>query len=436
MQITVYPSKPRNNTVVSIGGHKHSFVQILSAAVILKRECTIHNVPKTDDVLILKQIIRNLGGVASFRNHKFYLNPKDIKYKVPSVDLCNKIHGALYFLFALAIRFHRFPLLDTGGCQIGKNKARPNDHLLEILNLFGKTEQLNDVEFSFQPYNKQNIRLNIMRFSDSYFRLSGEKISSATKLAILASLTNKYHKTVIKNPYIKTDVLDLLDFLAKDGHVVSSDKKHITITPKKTKHPANIAFTISDCQSEVFTFITLALVNNIKLILQVNSADNVNRILYNELEALRKMGINIQFQEHQIIIPNNQVIKSKNIVIKQNQIQSDHQPFFALLLLHGDKSATIREEVWQSRFEYAKELCKLGHKIDFDTGRITVHPTKRIKNNKRTVLCTTDTRAAAVLAIAAIKSGKQTVIKHFEHVNRGYEDFIKKLQQIGVNISQ
>ena len=84
---------------------------------------------------------------------------------------------------------------------------------MSILNLFGKTEQLNDVEFSFLPYNKQNIRLNIMRFSDSYFRLSGEKISSATKLAILASLTNKYHKTVIKNPYIKTDVLDLLDFL-------------------------------------------------------------------------------------------------------------------------------------------------------------------------------------------------------------------------------
>ena len=107
-----------------------------------------------------------------------------------------------------------------------------------------------------------------------------------------------------------------------------------------------------------------------------------------------------------------------------------------MLLLHGNKLATIREEVWQSRFDYAKELCKLGHKIDFDTGRITVHPTKRIKNNKRTELYATDTRAAAVLAIAAIKSRKQTVIKHFEHVNRGYEDFIKKLQQIGVNISQ
>ena len=107
-----------------------------------------------------------------------------------------------------------------------------------------------------------------------------------------------------------------------------------------------------------------------------------------------------------------------------------------MLLLHGNKLATIREEVWQSRFEYAKELCKLGYNIDFATAQITVHHTKHIKNNKRTVLCATDTRAAAVLAIAAIKSGKQTVIKHFEHVNRGYEDFIKKLQQIGVNISQ
>ena len=148
------------------------------------------------------------------------------------------------------------------------------------------------------------------------------------------------------------------------------------------------------------------------------------------------MDIEIQFKDEYIIIPSNQKICSKDITIRQNQIQSDHQPFFALLLLHGDKSATIREKVWQSRFEYAKELCKLGYNIDFATGQITVHPTKSVKNNKGTELYATDTRAAAVLAIASIKSGKQTVIKHFEHVNRGYDGFIKKLEQIGAKITQ
>lgn len=435
MNIIISPSTLKDNSTVSISGHKHSFVQIVAAAIILNQRCKITNVPATDDAFILAQLIQDLGGQASFEHNIFCFDPTSMRYKKPNSQLCAKIHGSLYFIFALTIRFNRFVPLKTGGCQIGKGKKRPDSHLIAILKDFGTVSRVNDSEYKFAPNTNKRIKQNILKFSDRRLWLSGEKVSSATKLSMLAALRNP-KDTIIRNYYFRTDVLDLLEFIKLSGATVVRDSQSIKIDTTSIQHKTQIVYRLSDCQSEVITFITLAIMCNIKLTLKLKNTETLCKILQPELKLFNHIGLNLTFRKNAIVIPNNQFIKSARITIKQKGIQSDHQPFLTLLLTKASKRSSVTETVWKSRFLYADELNKLGTRFQIKGNKIIVYPGSITPKTSTICLTATDTRAAAVLVIDALAAQSYIKIKHAEHLNRGYDGFLQKLEYLGANITQ
>lgn len=435
MKIIVSPSTLKDNRTISISGHKHSFVQIIAAAIILNQKCKIINVPATDDTFILAQLIQDLGGQASFEHNIFSFDPTSMRYKKPNPQLCAKIHGSLYFIFALAVRFNRFAPLKTGGCQIGKGQKRPDSHLIAILKDFGTVSRVNDREYKFTPDTNKRIKQNILKFSDRCLWLSGEKVSSATKLSILAALGSP-NGAIIRNYYFRTDVLDLLEFIKLSGAIVVRDSKNIKIDTTGIRHKTQIIYGLSDCQSEVITFITLAIMCNIKLTLKLKHIETLHEILKPELKLFNRIGLNLTFNTNTIIISKNQFIQPVRITIKQKGIQSDHQPFLALLLTKASKRSSITETVWKSRFLYANELNKLGTRFQIKGNKIIILPANVLSSKKSSTLNATDTRAAAVLVIAALASQSNVIIKNAEHLNRGYDGFLQKLEYLGAHITQ
>ena len=69
------------------------------------------------------------------------------------------------------------------------------------------------------PYRKNNI--------------TDPLISGATKTAILMAITAK-GKTIIRHPYMKMDVIDLLEYIKQTGVTVEYDKDKIIIIEKTT----------------------------------------------------------------------------------------------------------------------------------------------------------------------------------------------------------
>ena len=436
MNIVIKPSKLKSDKTIKVLGHKHSFVQLVAATIIFNTKCIIHNVPKTDDTDILCKLIIKLGGKASFKNNTVYLDTKSMKYRRIDDKLCNKIHGALYFIFALAIRFHMFPVVPTGGCNISTQGVRPYNHLIDILNSFGTTKKLNKIEYSWKPCKQTKIVQNIKRFSDSMFRLTGEKVSSATKLCILAAVGTKHTKTIIKNYYFRTDVYDLLNFAKLCGIDIKQTHNRLIINTENKNIPDNMVYILSDCQSEVITFITLAIVNNIKLTIRVTNLDVLQNILHPELKILHKMGVNLVLKNNKIIVPKQKQLSGTEITITHKGIQSDHQPFMTLLLSFANDKSVIKETVWRSRFAYVPELNKLGCSIKRYSNKIIIRPYKHNILQTDINLNATDTRAAAVLCIAAIKSGKTVKITNIDNITRGYDGFIENLIKLGAKVSK
>ena len=77
-----------------------------------------------------------------------------------------------------------------------------------------------------------------------------------------------------------------------------------------------------------------------------------------------------------------------------------------------------------------KDLINSGVECIIQDNKAQIMPSKIISNNYKAY----DLRHGAALIILASIGDKDSIISNFEVILRGYEDIIKKLKKIGVNI--
>lgn len=75
-----------------------------------------------------------------------------------------------------------------------------------------------------------------------------------------------------------------------------------------------------------------------------------------ELTLMEAMGITIRWDEDDLIVYSKKNLKSIDIEVNPMTIQSDHHPFFVLLLLNADRRSVLVEKVWKDRFMYVDRL--------------------------------------------------------------------------------
>lgn len=422
---------------VRVSGYKHATVLLICAAIYAKESIfKINNIPRIEDSLVLKDIINALGGNAKFLEKNilqldsFNMN----SYRVP-VECSKLIHGAVYLIPSLLARFGRVEIGECGGCQIGENTVlgnRPIKHMLQVLEKFGCTFSFkNNMLLGKKSGAFNATTVDIMEFSDSKQMLTGPNVSGATKTAILAAMAVENGKTIIKTPYLKADVIELLEFLKKLGYLIDYDKHQITV--QKQPFLKTIEFSVCADISEIITYITIACYHNISLKINNVESEKMKHYLFAEFHYLDKMGIFCEFNNNNIAISPPNEIKALDIEVTSLGIYSDHQPFFALLLFNAAQPSTIVERVWHSRFSYAKELKKLGVECEVLENSLKIYPSIPFKSNQ--TLNARDLRAAAALLIAALKTPGASYIHGLSHLKRGYEDLLENLIKLNGKIS-
>ena len=129
------------------------------------------------------------------------------------------IHGSMYLCPALSVALGEFTYYGSGGCQIGDNEAnnsRPIQHIMEVLSKFGVHISFAEKCISGKMCPVENIdEIDIMSFSTDAHTLSGPLVGGATKTALILAVNKE--RFVIKNAYLKTDVMDMLRFLDSSG---------------------------------------------------------------------------------------------------------------------------------------------------------------------------------------------------------------------------
>ena len=148
---------------------------------------------------------------------------------------------------------------------------------------------------------------------------------------------------------------------------------------------------------------------------------------------LSEMGVEITEYDEAVLVDATQGnLRVCNIkTMPHPGFPTDCQPQFAVLLATVDGTSTIKESVWDNRYQYVGELVRMGANITVE-GRIAIIEGGELLNSAP--VKATDLRAGAALIIAALCADGETEISNIEYIERGYEEVVEKFRSLGADI--
>jgi UDP-N-acetylglucosamine 1-carboxyvinyltransferase len=110
---------------------------------------------------------------------------------------------------------------------------------------------------------------------------------------------------------------------------------------------------------------------------------------------------------------------------------TDLQAQFMLLTALAKGNSVITENVFENRFMFAAELSRMGADITIEGHHALVRGVDRLQGAP---VSATDLRAGAAIVLAGIAAEGETRVHHIEHIDRGYEDYVGKLSELGAQL--
>lgn len=426
---------------ISVSGAKNVALKALVAACLTEEKIVIKNVPLISDFMVMVAIIRELGGEVNISDHTVTVQMKKFSKEKISLDEGAKIRTSAMFMAPLLARTGTAVIPNPGGCRIG---ARPIDRTIKGIKALGVNVRYNSKDGFFylkkDKSKERECRKIVHKFDKS--------THTGTEIMILAS-TLFNGETILQNAAEEPEIDELINLLiAMGAKIARTGKREITVDGVGRLRGAT--FTIGPDRNEIVTFAVAAIVTKGDVF--VKGAHNVD--LQTFIEELEKVGGGVEKRRDGIRFFYKRVLKCSEITTSfYPGFMTDWQGPWAVLMTQADGESIIHETIYESRFGYVKELRKMGANISFFNPKIK-DPEKiynfnlddrvpdyfhaiRIKGHTKLhngVVEISDLRAGATLVLAALSSEGESVVFGVEHLDRGYEDFEKRLTILGANI--
>jgi len=260
------------------------------------------------------------------------------------------------------------------------------------------------------------------------FRLDFPSVGATENLMMTASLVEG--KTVLKNVAREPEIIALADFLNKGGaKIKGAGSPTITITGVKELN--SVKYSIIPDRIETATFVMAAATTRSDITLK-----NIDKTQIPDLiEVMEKTKIKHEFPQNDIL----KIYASKSqpvpITIKTGPypaFSTDMQPLLMSFLTTVPVKSVITETIFENRFMHVMELNRMDANIDIEGNKAIVNGSNKKLSGAE--VKSTDLRGGAALIIAALSAEGTSVIAGMQHVNRGYENIVKKFKKLGAKI--
>ena len=400
---------------IEISGAKNAAVAMIPAALLVEGVCRIENMPHISDTDMLLTIISELGAKVRFvRNSTVEIDCTNVSFHDAPFDLMRKIRASYYLIGAMLGRFGVSKTTMPGGCNFGE---RPIDQHIKGMEALGADVA---VEHGFVYAAARDGRLH---GSKVYL----DKVSVGATMNIILAAVLASGRTIIENAAREPRIVDLANFLNSMGaDVRGAGTDTVKIYGVDKLHGGTYAV-IPD-QIEAGTYMVAAAATHGEVL--------VKNIIPKHLECiadkLRETGTIVQMYEDSVLVRNTGNIRKTNIkTMPYPGFPTDMQPQMAALLAQADGTSVITEGIYDNRFKYAQEMRKMGADIHVD-GKVCVIQGRKRLTGAPVLAC--DLRAGAAMVIAALCAEGESVIDDVHFIERGYEDFVSKLQHLGADI--
>jgi UDP-N-acetylglucosamine 1-carboxyvinyltransferase len=398
---------------VEIGGAKNAALAILSAAIMTDETVTIDNIPNVRDTNVLLNAMEEIGArVERINAHTVRINGSFISGISVDNEFIRKIRASYYLIGALLGKYKRAEVALPGGCDIG---SRPIDLHLKGFRALGAQV---DIKHGL-------VVATADRLKGTHIYL--DKVSVGATINIMMAACMAEGKTIIENAAKEPHVVDVANFLASMGaNIRGAGTDVIRIVGVEKLHKTE--YSIIPDQIEAGTFMMAAAATKGDV--------TVKNVIPKHLEAIsaKLMEVGCEVEEFDGAV---RVVASKPLghtqvtTLPYPGFPTDMQPQMAVVLGNANGTSTVTESIFENRFKYVDELTRMGASIKVEGSVAIITGVDKYMGAR---VEAPDLRAGAALVIAGLAADEITVVDDIYYIERGYEDFDRKLSSLGALI--
>ncbi|MFQ6032518.1 MAG: UDP-N-acetylglucosamine 1-carboxyvinyltransferase [Candidatus Zixiibacteriota bacterium] len=407
----------RLSGTVQIEASKNAVLPILAASLLVaKGESVINNVPNLADVETMLKVLKHLGAKVKRDtvDKKVVITAEDLNRFEAPYDLVRKMRASFLVLGPLLARFGQAKVSLPGGCVLGPRPV--NLHLSGLIKLGAKVTE----EHGYVVASSDQLSGTVICF-DRPTHTGTENILMASCLAS--------GRTTIVNAACDPEVVDLATFLNQMGAKIKGAGSS-TIYIDGVKKLNAVAYTPIPDRLEAGTFMMAAAITKGYIELKNVNFEHLNMVSL----KLREMGAEIEENRRRIKIKGPQRLKPISVTTYPHPgFPTDLQASIMALASIASGTSQIRETIFEDRFTHVMELARLGADIKLSGDRATINGVARLKGAQ---IMASDIRAGAGLTLAGLAADGTTEVLRVYHIDRGYDNFEKKLAKLGAEIKR
>tara|TARA_Y100000591_G_C21831947_1_gene700177 strand:- start:693 stop:1949 length:1257 start_codon:yes stop_codon:yes gene_type:complete len=417
MQKLLINGKKELSGKISISGSKNATLPIL-AATILSNQVKLTNIPLVRDIFTMIELLKFIGLKINILKKKNTIEIKNINKNIKTLapyKLVKTMRAGVLVLGPILAKYKKAKISLPGGCAIG---TRPvNLHLFALKKLGAKIKIKNGYIIAEAKNGLKGATISFPSIS-----------VGATENALLAAF-NANGKTILKNCAIEPEVKDLVKFLnTLGGRIKVVGRKILIIGCKKIKK--HITHEVIFDRIELGTYMIAAALVGKKVIF--NKIES--RVIQNEIDVLKKMGVKLKSQRSTIEIFKSNNIKKINLSTKPYPgFPTDLQAQLMVLMTRARGISKIKESIFENRFMHVPELKRMGANIEIKNKTAIIKGPSKLTGAE---VMATDLRASVSLVLAGLVADNRTIINRIYHLDRGYESLEKKLKNCKARIKR
>lgn len=400
------------NGKVKLSGAKNSALKLQTASLLTDEEVYLTNFPNgLSDVIIHNEMLKVLGKSVEVNGDKLKVSGEihvnELVWEGRSIRNTLLMWGAILARKGSS----RVPL--PGGCKIGERKYDLHQMVLEKLGARVWIE--GDYLCAESPGRLVGTDIHLPMRS-----------TGATENAILSS-SLAAGRTTIWNPHVRPEVIELVTVLNKMGAKIEvRGNESIVVEGVETLH--GTTHDVMPDNMEALTYLVAAAVTGGEV--------EIEGFPYEHLEVpmifLESSGLKVYHGPSSIITKESNCYPLEISTGPYPGINSDMQPILAVYASVAKGMSKIVDLRFPDRFGYAEQLSKMGVSTDVVNNQLVIYGGNPLVG---TEVYADDLRAGAALLIAGLVAEGKTLISNAEQIERGYENFIGKLQNLGAKVS-
>ena len=397
---------------IHISGAKNSVVALIPASILTSGKCVIRNVPDITDLHSLIEIMRELGSEVNYHDEILEIDNKNVKNKLISEEYTTKLRASYYFMASLLGKYKKADISYPGGCIIG---SRPIDF---TLNSFAKMGV--DIKEENSHYS---MKAKELKGTEIFFDIPS--VGATINCMISAVLAKG--KTTILNAAREPEIVNVAEFLISMGaKIEGAGTGTIVITGVKELGDGEV--TVIPDRIEAGTYIIIGALMGKNLKVSGIVEEHIKSLLY----KLEEAGANFKISGDTVIL--NKAKKLKAINVKTTVypgFPTDLGQPMSTFLTQCEGESIFEETIYENRLRHIPHLVSMGaHIYTLDKKAVITGATKLHGRKVKA----TDLRAGASMLVAGLIADKTTSISNIEHLLRGYERIVEKLNTVGAHI--